>query len=485
MDPASNHWDQSGHTYAMTVYDPLALIDADGKVQPYLARSITHNADYTEWTITARPGVAFHDGTALDGAAIAANLERTVSAPLTGAALSDVANVSANGDAATVTMKRPWVPFDTYLVAGSQLAYMASPQAGRKNNLATNPVGTGPYVFDRWTQNSRFVATRNPHYWRPNRPWLDAVEYRPIVDSTARANSLRAGDIDGMYISQAREILDFRSSSTFTYADDSKNRVGEPTLVSMMVNTAVPPVDDLRVRQAMAYATDQKQLVKVAGLGVGMEFLPITGPFLSGSPYYSDTGYPSFDLAKAKALVQAYTQEKGSPPKFKVGTTTDPTNLQNTQLLQAMWQKAGLDVSVEEVEQATYITNALVGSYQVYGWIQFGAADPDQNYVWWSASTAAPVGTLSLNFARNKDPQVEDALVKGRTSADPAVRTQAYRTVAKRLAEDLPYIWAARAVAAYAAQPKANGLHTFVFPDGTSATAFRGLVNPTDGWLSA
>ena len=490
FDPAFNHWDQTGHTYAMTIFDPLATYGADRKVKPYLAKSITPNADFTEWTITTRPGVTFHDGAPCDAAAVKANLDRSISSPLTGAALSTVKEVVVQGtDTVVVRMRSPWAPFDSYLVPGSQLAYMVSPKAIAGGKVSAQPVGTGPFVFKEWANGDKFVAERNPGYWRQGLPYLDSVTYHPIADSGSRASSLRAGTIDLMYGGSARNILDFRDNKKFTYVDNIKDTLGEPAYVFMMVNTAVPPLDDLRVRQAMAHATDQERLVKVAGLGVGLEFLPITGPFPKGSPYHAETSYPTkADPAKAKALIEDYAKDKGSKPAFKLGTTNDPVNVQNTQLVQAMWRDAGMDVQIDIVEQAQYITNALSGNYMVYGWIQFQASDPDQNYVWWSAQTAAPVGSLSLNFARNKDPQIQAALDKGRASGDPQERAAAYQTVMKRLAEDLPYIWASQSVASAMAAPKVRNFVNATLPDadsGEALTGFHTLINPALTWLAS
>src|SRR5580704_17006467 len=69
-------FDTTGILYARTVFDPLAIIGADGTVQPYLAESITPNADYTVWTVTMRPNLVFHNGTPCDGAAVASNFEQ-------------------------------------------------------------------------------------------------------------------------------------------------------------------------------------------------------------------------------------------------------------------------------------------------------------------------------------------------------------------------------------------------------------------------
>ncbi len=163
-----------------SVYDPLVMLNEDGQPVPYLAESVEPNADYTVWTIKARSGVTFHDGTPFDGAAIADNLIRATKSFLTGAALTDIAK-DASGNAEIVvtdpmtvqiTMSRPWVPFPIYLSA--QIGYMASPTwlkaADADATLEAKPVGTGAFIFKDYKPGESFTATRNPELLEPALP---------------------------------------------------------------------------------------------------------------------------------------------------------------------------------------------------------------------------------------------------------------------------------------------------------------------------
>ena len=165
-------FDTTGIMYARTVFDPLAIIDADGNVQPYLAQSILPNGDYTVWTITMRPNLAFHNGAPCDGAAVAENFALQQSSGLTGPEFTTISKVSVPSPlVVTVTMKSAWVPFDFYLAGGvgGQIAFIAEPN-WLKSGSQTNPIGTGPFVFQAWNPDDYFTATRNPHYWRPEPP---------------------------------------------------------------------------------------------------------------------------------------------------------------------------------------------------------------------------------------------------------------------------------------------------------------------------
>ncbi|HXW38893.1 MAG TPA: ABC transporter substrate-binding protein, partial [Acidimicrobiales bacterium] len=149
FSPTLGTFDTTGILYARTVFDPLAIIGADGTtVVPYLAQSITPNADYTVWTVTLRPNVVFHNGTPCDGAALAANFEAQKASILTGPAVATIDTIAQSGPlSVAVTMSSPWVPFDYYLAGGigGQIAFIAEPN-WLNSQSQTNPIGTGPFV---------------------------------------------------------------------------------------------------------------------------------------------------------------------------------------------------------------------------------------------------------------------------------------------------------------------------------------------------
>jgi ABC-type transport system substrate-binding protein len=469
FDPTKNRFDITGLTYAETVYDPLAAYGKDRKVHPYLAQSIEPNADYTVWTVKVRSGVRFHNGDPLNADAVKANLDGHRRSPLTSPAIASISDVEKVDDlTVNVKMKEPWVSFPSYLTG--QIGYVASPRTLSDSNGSRNPIGTGPFKFKEWVPGNHFIAVKNPDYWQKGLPYLDEVEYRPIVEVQSRASSLKAGTIDLLHTTDPDTIVDFRKDKKVSFIDDAKSP-GEHEESFFMLDTAKPPLDDVRVRQALAYATDRRKVVNTVYAGI----LPdSTGPFDKNSPYFGESGYPGYDLNKAKDLVAQYEKDKGRIT-FELGTTNSAKNLQTTQFVQDMWKQAGINTTLKQVEQSSFILNALVGNYDAYLWRQFGAPDPDADLIWWSSATAAPIGQLSLNFARNKDPQVDAALAKGRHSADEAERMAAYQAVAKRFAEDVPYVWIGTTVWAVVSKPKVHGVTTWKLPDG--ADGIDGLLS--------
>src|SRR5579863_2042617 len=225
FDPATGRFDETGVLYARTVFDPLTIIATDGSVQPYLAKAVTPNSDYTVWTITARPGVRFHDGSPCDAAAIAGSLNHFKD-NLLGVTFTAVSNISATSEnTVTINLKQPWVPFPAYLAGGigGQPGYIAAPAMIADPKGSERPIGTGPFKFKEWVPNDHFTAVANKDYWRPGLPYLDSVTYRPITDAQQRANSLEAGTIDIMHTDLPASIINFRDNATYGYVDDSQH----------------------------------------------------------------------------------------------------------------------------------------------------------------------------------------------------------------------------------------------------------------------
>jgi peptide/nickel transport system substrate-binding protein len=233
-----------------------------------------------------------------------------------------------------------------------------------------------------------------------------------------------------------------------------------------MLNTTEPPMNDVAVRQAIAYATDHLSWAKA----VQTDPANIAdGPFAPGSKWYITTGFPGYDLAKAKALVSQYETAHGSPPSFTLQCTSDSLVLQTCQILQNQWERAGMQVRITTTEQPTLISNALQGNYQATIWRQFGGQDPDFDSVWWNGANTKP--PLALNMARNDDPKINAALYVGRTSDQKYERQLAYITVARQLAKDLPYIWLSHTVWTVGARNDVRGFDDTTLPNGEKTNA--------------
>ncbi len=483
--PPTNHWDTNGFLYANAVYDPLMAVAADGTIQPYLAESMTPNATFDVWTMKLRSGITFNDGSALTAAVVKANFTALAASALTGVALKQVASLDVTGPLTVVyTLTGPNSTFPAGLT--TQVGYVVGQamidQANNNPNATLIPVGTGPFIYAQWQPNNFFTATRNPHYWRTGFPYLDTITFKPIPDTAQREATLRSGGVDMIESITPTTITNFSGSggSGFQLVDTRTGVIGQPTFAFIMLNTVTPPTSDLGIRQALAKGMNQAEVQQIIG---GPPSQPATGIFLPSSPYYSDTHFPTYDPSGAKSLVSQYKAKHGTPT-IQLMTIPDPIEIKVVQAVQQMWQEVGFKVTLTEVEQATIIDDFVFGRFQAVTSYQFGAVNPDLNYVWWSTTTISPIGSIGLNFTRLDDPQIETAMLEGRHTTDQATRVAAYQEVNERLAKDLAYLWIEQYLFSEVASERVQNFNNFILPNGMPGYSFdEGIFFATQTWL--
>jgi peptide/nickel transport system substrate-binding protein len=468
----------SCHQVIRNIFDSLAMPNEDGQWVPYLAESITPNDDYTVWTITAREGVTFHDGTPFDGAAIAENLTRAKAGITTGNYLRPVTSIEVSADdpmSAVVTVDTSWVAFP-YLLIG-QAGYMASPTwleaSDSDATLKSQPVGTGPFVYDSYVPNESFKMTKNAEYWNAPYPYLDAVEFRPIQDGISRRDALVSGTVDILHSANGQVISDARAATDYNLTEITN--FGETAYTLLHVSQEGSPLQDQRVRCALAYATDEQALIDAVGAGVAQQ---ASGPFSpSQVGYLEDTGFPmEQDMAKAQELIAAYKADNPGPLSISLATTQDQTNAVIAQQQAQWWKEAGFDeVTLDQIDQANYILTAALGNFQVFQWRNHGGFDLDQQYAWWHSSGAKPVNELTLNFGRIKDDQLDALLDENRAETDPARKQEIAEEVNRLFGEQCYNLWGSYSVWGILAKPNIHGVSSFALPDGSNATFGAGI----------
>jgi ABC-type transport system substrate-binding protein len=477
-NPSNSKWAPSGLMVARSVFDTLTAYDADLNVQPFVAESLTPNADYTTWTITLRPDIRLHNGRLVDSEVVKANFDFLKSSILTSAAFEPVDSFSTNGPREVVVqMNRPWVNYPYSLA--TQIGVVADPEWLASGNN-DHPIGTGPFVFEQWTRDSKLTMTKNPDYWQIDDqgirlPYLDRVEFRPLPDNDSRSATLEAGGIDAMMTSDANQIIRFKRM-----AEDGEFQVfndvsGETAEAFIQLNTMAEPFDDPDARRALALATDTKSYVEVRTQGLNE---PARGPFSPTSRWYTDTTYPEYDKDAAKKLVEQVKARHGGSFTFRVRGGSDASSLAGLQLLQDQWRQVGIDAQITPIEQARLITDVATGNYQATAWRQFDSPHPLGDSVWWHPNTARPIGEIGLNFARNKDERIGVALDQARETPDRELETQLYRDVQQYLAEDIPYIWLYHTQISVVAAPSLVNVVNYTLPTGQKGIELQGGSHP-------
>ena len=433
----------SGIQVARAIYDTLTVPDEEANYVPFLAETVESNDDFTEWTITLRDGITFHDGTPLNAEVVKNNLDayRGVyegrSPLLFLFVFENIADVTATDDmTVTVTTKTPWPSFDAYLFSSGRLGMMAQAQLDDAETCDTKLIGTGPFKQVSWTQNESFQAEKNPDYWQTDEngqqlPYLDEIEFRPIVEGEARVNALLGGDINAMHTSGAEQIDALRIEEE----NGAINLVESDEFAEVaygMFNTKLPPFDNIIARQAATYALDRETLNQVRNLDL---FTMASGPFAPGEiGYLEDSGFPEYDLEKAQELVAQYEEETGQPLEFTLTSTNEASVVATAQFIQEQAEKAGMKVSLKQVEQAALINTALGGDWQAIAWRNHPGGNPDSQYVWWNSK-------MPTNFSGINNPELDALLDQGRAESDPAAREEIYQDINRLFAENVYNLW--------------------------------------------
>jgi peptide/nickel transport system substrate-binding protein len=205
----------------------------------------------------------------------------------------------------------------------------------------------------------------------------------------------------------------------------------------------------------MAYATNEADYILSYSQGL---YESANGPYAAGRMgALTDSGYPAYDLDKAKAAVAAYTADTGQPLAFEFLGASTVDDASRAQLLKGMWEAAGMKITLRAVPQADQLVNTVLGKYQASDWRLFNQTDPDTDWVWLSSATMGKIGQISLNSPRYTSAEVDAGLNGGRSTADVAQRTADYEKVTRAVNAGLAYIWLARPDWVIGANPRVHG----------------------------
>ncbi len=472
-DPTEGRWATDGTQVGLAIFDPLAAYDVNGDWAPYLAESFTPNADFTTWTIALRPNITFQNGTPFDASAVVKTIEAHRASALTKPTFANVESITATDPlTVTVQMNSPWAAFPVALTG--QAGVIPAPEQLDNPDGSRQPIGTGPFTFVSWEPDKNLVLERNPSYWQRDEngeqlPYLDGVEFRPIPDDGARTASMQTGDVDMTHTASINSVNTFRSMAAAGELQIYEQR-GPSEVTFAQFNFDKPPFDDQRARLAVAHAVDQEAWVNVITEGQNDA---ATSVFRPSSKWYYDADYPSYDLEEAKRLVEEYEAEKG-PLRFSYSVLATPESQRQGEFIKSMLEQAGMEVSVNSTDAAGFIVNGALGQYEITQWGQFGSPDPDYEHVWWYSANANPVGQLALNFPRNRDPLVDEALNRARATDDFETRKQAYIDLQKRFAEDVPYVFLDYPTVVKVAQNDVRGMLQDKLPNGEQSVAMGG-----------
>ncbi|WP_299146357.1 ABC transporter substrate-binding protein [uncultured Tateyamaria sp.] len=352
LDPTSAAAGAIDSVLYSNVFEGLTRFKGDGSVVPGLASSWEISDDGLTYTFTLRDGVTFHDGTTMDAEDVKFTLDRILADDSANAQKALYAAISAVEvvDAQTVrlTLSEPNGNMLFNLAWGD--AVIVAPES--IENIKQQPIGTGPFKFDSWTQGDSIQISQYDGYWG-DQPALTQATFKFISDPTAAFAAMMAEDVDVFTGFPAPENLpQFDADPRFQVLVGSTE--GETILST---NNKQPPFDDVRVRQAVAHAIDRQAIIDGAMFGYGT---PIGTHFAPHNPAYVDlTGGSSFDPDKARALLA----EAGMAEGFETTLHLPPPSYarRGGEIIAAQLAEVGIKAEIINVEWAQWLETVFRG----------------------------------------------------------------------------------------------------------------------------
>ncbi|MBT9384084.1 ABC transporter substrate-binding protein [Pseudooceanicola sp. CBS1P-1] len=354
MDPTSNAAGAIDQVLYANVFQGLTRFGPDGEILPDLAKSWDISEGGKVYTFHLAEGVKFHDGTDFDASDVKFTLDRARAPDSTNAQKGLFAGIDTvevvDPLTVKVVLKAPDGAFPFKMAWGD--AVIVAPESIK--DIATYPVGTGPFKFEDWVQGDHVDLEKNPDYWGTPAK-LDHVEFKFISDPTAAFAAMMAGDVDVFYSYPAPENLpQFEADPRFQVIVGSTE--GE-TIMAM--NNARPPFDNKLVREAVAHAVNRKEVIDGAMFGYGT---PIGTHFAPHNPDYVDlTSLSDYDPEKSKELLK----QAGVTLPLKVKMTLPPTAYarRSGEIIAAELRAVGIEPQIENVEWAQWLSSTFKGAH--------------------------------------------------------------------------------------------------------------------------
>ena len=329
-----------------SLYQPLVQLDAQAQVEYVLAQSITpHQGSLSEWVISLRPGVTWHDGKDFTASDVLFTFQRVYSNGFTGKfglGPIDLANTKAlDPHTVLVRLTKPFSSFAEQLAAFWYNLYIAP-----DGFSPAKPVGTGAFVYQSFTPGQRSVFTRNPHYWKSGLPYVDTLTIIDFSDNTTLQDALSTGVIQGAGALDGPQIA---SLATAGGIKTVVSHSGEIIPFTMRVDQ--PPFNDVNVRQAMRLLVDRPQMIDSALDGYGVVANDLF------SPYDPDFDHSLVrpaqgDIQQAKFLLKKARQE-GLTVSLTTSAVATGTVAMAT-VLAAQAKAAGVTVRLSNVPAGTF-----------------------------------------------------------------------------------------------------------------------------------
>ena len=424
----------------VNVYDGLLRISADGMgLEPGLASKFVASPDGLTLTFTLRDNATFSDGTPLKAEDVKASLEAVADLTKSGksawssnyTAIKEVQIADPKTIKLILTQPAPALPSALAMFsAGIVPADLAVASQAKDFDVTKlwKTRGTGAFYVDGWQKGDLLVLKRNPHYWKGT-PALDEVDIEFVPDDNTRILKLEGGETD---------VIDFVPLSQLATVGAQPGLKAQAftvqALSNMIINVTKKPLDDVKIRQALNYATDKDAIIKNVYFGQGK---PQNSPIPPGMYWDKDLpGYP-FNLEKAKQLMKESSAPNGFTVEMQVRSgNTEYTNIAT--IVKDQWAKIGVNVNLVNLETSLVRTNYRSGNYEIMpiGYTN-DMNDPTEATNFMVRGNVSPFAY----WTHWDDPAVDDMITKADLEMNPTTRETMYKQIQKTFLDAAPQIF--------------------------------------------
>jgi len=436
LDPTAGAASSIAEVVLYNVFETLTKINPDGSVSPLLAESWEVSPDLKTTTLRLRPGVKFHNGQPFNADSVKFSLDRASGKNSTNKDKRSFERITTRVvDPHTVAIQNEDIDPNLLFVLGQGTAIMVEPKSAASN--ATHPVGTGPYKLGQWRKGASLTLLKWDAYRHPSAIRIRRATFRFISDPAAQVAALLAGDVDVFPRVTPRSVAQFKSNPRFQVVVS-----GSRAKTILAINNARKPLNDVRVRRAIAAAIDRKAVIEGGADGYGV---PIGSHYVPGAVGYIDTtGINPYDPGKARKLLA----EAGVKLPLQLTLTLPPTPYarQGGEVIAAQLAQVGIVAKLQNVEWAQWLSGTygnkhydltLISHVEPFDLGNF--AKPD--YYWGYAS-----------------PQFNALYEQIQTAVRPADRVRLLGDAQRLLAEDAVHAFLYQAQWVTVAQKNLQGL---------------------------
>jgi peptide/nickel transport system substrate-binding protein len=438
------------------VYQALVRVDPyddpNYRILPELAERWEISPDGLTYTFHLRQGVKWHDGLPFTAADVIATLDKVqdpgVIAASTRADFAELASYAAP-DAHTIVLrwKRPYfLVLDALADLTIQPAHIvrglrpAQYNEAVTNSLQRHPVGTGPFVFERWESHSQIVLHKNPDYW--GRPaYLDKLQFRIVPDATVRMQLAERGELDLLYRVKFEQWVHMDSPIFRQHWQRSRFYAAKYTWIGW--NMARPLFADARVRRAMTLLIDRPGIIDKLMYGLPR---PTTCHFYWASAACDPALKPlPYDPAAAMALLDqagfrdhdgdGVRDRDGQPFRFVLSLPVGSVDLaRNAAKIKEDMARAGVEMELEKVEWSALLSRANAHEFDAIALLWGGDARMDPTQIWHSSSIDG-----GSNFISFRNAEADRLIERARVTLEPGARNALFRKLGAILQAEQPY----------------------------------------------